>query len=207
SKYTPDIENLENWGKSLLTDEEYQSLLMFSLKLLANPIQESRETLLQFVKNNQVQLTPSGNMVLYRRVVKKKGNDDLLTFVTQQYTKIKGQKQSPKNYEVFDDNGFVCAKGDKRHDFNKHQGNLYDLYHNLGKESKVTYTDDYTRSYTIQIPEVYKIREEDINKNLNGSCGGFLHVCNPDKFDYSDFGDTDCMVLVNPINAAKMDTG
>lgn len=206
NKYKPIIENLENWGKNLSLDEEYQSLKNFTLKLLCNPIEESRNTLLNFVRSNNVAMTSSGNLILYRRVWKKKGNDELLKFVTQQYAKIKQQKKSPKHYEVFDDNGFIIVQGDKRHNYNNHQGNLYDLYHNLGKEQNITYTDDYTRSYTIQIPGIYKIKEEDIDLNKNGSCGGLLHLANPEKFSYSGYGDTDVMCLVNPMNIARTDT-
>ena len=188
--------------------DTYNSLKYFTLKLLANPIPESRDTLLGFVINNDVQLTPSGNMVLYRRVVtKNRGNKILEKFVTQGYLKVKQHKKSPRNYEVYNDNGLTIVPSDREnHGYNKHVGNLHDLYTNLGETTGAIYTDNHTHTYEIKIPGVYKIREEDIDKNYKGSCGGFLHAASL-SFDYSSFGDTDCLVLVNPINAAKTDTG
>ena len=104
-------------------------------------------------------------------------SDALVKFVAKEYLKIKSWKKSPKNYEVFDDNGLVIIQREKRHDYNNHKGNLAELYNNLSQLKENRYTDDYTRSYDIRIGEVYKIREEDIDVNKHGSCGGALKTC------------------------------
>lgn len=189
--------------------EEFDALLMFTLKLLANPIEESRNTLLNFVKINHVQLTPSGNICLYRRfVTKKSGNKELERFVTQKYLKIKQNKKSPSNYNIFlsNNNYFTKSKNIVELENAEFVGNLNEVYKNLQTVTDIIYTDNHTQSYSISIPGIYKIREEDIDKNRNGSCGGFLHAASLD-FDYSSFGDQDTLVIINPINAAKMDTG
>lgn len=190
-------------------DEKYQSLKFFWLKLSANPIQESREHLLEFVENNDIQLTNSGNMVLYRRIVSTgKKDKQYIHFITESYLKIKQQKQSPKNYNIGkDENGELSLYHNKSSKNWETIGNLYDLYQSLGEEVENTFTDNHTKSYKISIGEVYRIREEDVNLDKNGSCGGLLHACNPDRFDYSSFGNTDVIVLVNPMNAARIDTG
>ena len=191
-------------------ETEYKSLKAFTTKLLLNPIEESRETLLNFVRENNIQLTNRGNMVLYRRIVSKgKKDKSYIHFITESYIKVKHQKQSPKNYWVsFDD------ENTKEYKLTKHQytefndlGNLYELYQSLGEETTNTFTDNHTKSYDIKIGQVYKINEEEIQLNRNGSCGGLLHACNPEEFNYGAFGDTDVMVLVNPSKAARMDTG
>lgn len=86
-------------------------------------------------------------------------------------------------------------------------GNLADLYNNLSEMKENRYTDDYTRSYDIRIGEVYKIREEDIDVNKHGSCGGALHVADGKVFNYKSFGDTPVAVLVDPRHVYKMDSG
>ena len=206
SDWTNDIEAQELYKEF---EEEFNALLMFTLKLLANPIEESRNTLLNFVKINHVQLTPSGNICLYRRfVTKKSGNKELENFVTQRYLKIKQNKKSPSNYNIFlsNDNYFTKNKDIVELENSEFIGNLNEVYKNLQKVTDIIYTDNHTKSYSISIPGIYRIREEDINKNKNGSCGGFLHAASLD-FDYSSFGDQDTLVLINPMNAAKMDTG
>lgn len=156
-------------------EAEYQSLKAFTLKLLLNPLKESRDHALEFVRKFDIKLTNTGNMIMYRRIVAKGNkNKDLVEFVSKQYLKVKSWKKSPKNYEVFDDNGLVIAQGDKRHDYNNHQGNLAELYNNLPKLQENRYTDDYTKTYDIRIGATYKIKEQDIDLNKNGSCGGAL---------------------------------
>lgn len=200
SKFSTEHTNIE---------QEYQSLKAFTTKLLLNPIEESRETLLNFVRENNIQLTASGNMVLYRRIVSKgKKDKSYIHFITESYIKVKHQKQSPKNYNVGkDENGELSIYHNKSSKNWELVGNLYDLYQSLGEETTNTFTDNHTKSYDIKIGQVYKINEEEIQLNRNGSCGGLLHACNPEEFNYGAFGDTDVMVLVNPSKAARMDTG
>ena len=169
---------LEYISKDADLGEEYNSLLMFTYKLLLNPMSSSREDCLNYVKRYDIKLTNTGNMIMYRRIVSvDNSNKDLIEFVSKQYLKVKSWKKSPGNYEIFDDNGLVLAQGDKRHDYNNHKGNLKDLYNSLSTLEENRYTDDYTKSYDIRIGEVYKIREEDIDVNKHGSCGGALKTC------------------------------
>ena len=52
-------------------ESEYQALKMFTLKLLLNPLEESRNHALQFVRKFDIKLTNTGNMIMYRRIVNK----------------------------------------------------------------------------------------------------------------------------------------
>ena len=189
-------------------EEEYNSLLMFTYKLLLNPLSSSRQDCLNYVKKYDIKLTNTGNMIMYRRIVSvDNSNKDLIDFVSKQYLKVKSWKKSPKNYEVFDDNGLVIIQREKRHDYNNHKGNLAELYNNLSQLKENRYTDDYTRSYDIRIGEIYKIREEDIDINKHGSCGGALHIADGKVFNYNGFGDTPVVTLTDPRHVYKMDSG
>jgi len=188
--------------------EEFNALLMFTYKLLLNPIENSQKDCLEYVKKYNIKLTNTGNMIMYRRIVSvNNSNKDLIDFISKQYLKVKSWKKSPKNYEVFDDNGLVIIQGEKRHDYNNHKGNLAELYNNLSQLKENRYTDDYTKSYDIRIGEVYKIREADIDINKHGSCGGALHIADGKVFNYNGFGDTPVVTLTDPRHVYKMDSG
>lgn len=198
----------------LQEDEEYQSLKAFTLKLLLNPIQESREDCLTYVRNFNIKLTTTGNMIMYRRIVaKNSSNKDLVEFVSKQYLKIKSWKKSCKDYLVHYDgsSNYSLMKVDKTINWEdiKHAfvGNLDELYNNLDKMQENRYTDDYTKSYDIRIGATYKIREKDIDINKNGSCGGALHVADGKKFNYSGFGNTPVVCLISPQHVYKLDSG
>ena len=188
--------------------EEFNALLMFTYKLLLNPMEQSRQDCLDYVKKYDIKLTNTGNMIMYRRIVSvDNSNKDLIDFVSKQYLKVKSWKKNPGNYEIFDDNGLILTQGDKRHDYNNHKGNLKDLYNSLSTLEENRYTDDYTRSYDIRIGEVYKIREVDIDINKHGSCGGALHIADGKVFNYNGFGDTPVVTLTDPRHVYKMDSG
>jgi hypothetical protein len=188
--------------------EEYNSLKMFTLKVLLNPIEESRQDALDYVKQFQIKMTNTGNLIMYRRIVSLGNtNKDLIEFVSSSYVKVKSWKKSPKNYEVFDDNGFILIQKDKKHDINNHKGNLEELYLNLANLEENRYTDNHTKTYDIRIGATYKINEEDIDINRSGSCGGSLHVADGKIFSYSSFGNTPVCCIVNPMHIYKMDSG
>lgn len=207
---------LEYISKDADLGEEYNSLLMFTYKLLLNPMSSSREDCLNYVKRYDIKLTNTGNMIMYRRIVSvDNSNKDLIEFVSKQYLKVKSWKKSPKNYAVgLRENEYELTKilledkdfawEDIKHAF---IGNLAELYTSLNERQENRYTDDYTRSYDIRIGEVYKIREEDIDVNKHGSCGGALHVADGKVFNYKSFGDTPVAVLVDPRHVHKMDSG
>jgi len=198
---------LEYISKDADLSEEYNSLLMFTYKLLLNPMKSSREDCLEYVKKYDIKLTNTGNMIMYRRIVSvDNSNKDLIDFVSKQYVKVKSWKKSPKNYEVVEDEkGLRCVSFGEVHE--SYKGNLAELYSKLPELQENRYTDDYTRSYDIRIGEVYKIREEDIDVNKHGSCGGALHVADGKVFNYRSFGDTPVAVLVDPRHVYKMDSG
>ena len=179
--------------------EEFDALLMFTFWLLLNPIESSRNDCLDFVKKNDIQLTSNGLLICYRKIVST-GNEkkELIKFISENYFKIKKWKKSPKQYEVFDDNGFVITQGDKRHDYNNHKGNLAELYQNLHTLKENTYTDNHTRTKTIKIGSIYKEDEDKIDLDNTVPCSSGLHIGSK-QFMFDSFGDTGVIALVNPM--------
>lgn len=199
-------------------EQEYQSLKMFTYKLLLNPIPEAKNQLLEILKRYSVVITKNGNFLGYRRILSVGDkNKKLSQFISMEYIRIKGMKKSPKNYTIYSSDDFNGYKSVKLSQVstNKFQsrnntvlGNLQELYLNLPNMQENRYTDDYSKSYDIRIGQVYKIKDKDIDLNKNGSCGGSLHMsCGKNIFDYSSFGDTDVLCLINPMHFYKTDSG
>ena len=184
--------------------KEYNTLLLFTAKLLANPNEYSREDAMKFIVNNDIKLDSNGNLILYRNIVKlNSGNKDFVEFISTQYFIIKGRKKSPKNYIV----GYNETKNEYKlflinnvDSTYENKGNLNDLYNELPTLKENKYTSWHSKGrYTIKIGSLYKM-DESIEKLETGRfmcCGGNLHAANV-NYDYSGFGDTKVVVLVNP---------
>lgn len=80
--------------------EQYEALLVFTAKLLLNPLESSRNQILTFIKKNDVRITKNGNLVLYRRCWKDKESGVFTDFISKKHTKVKLWKKRPKNYYV-----------------------------------------------------------------------------------------------------------
>ena len=197
--------NQDDKDKLTSLESEYQSLKAFTLKLLLNPLPHSREDLVVFMRNNDIRISKAGNLILYRNIVKVgKTNKSLVEFVSNQYFKVKGWKKSPKNYEVYQDtlNNYelITLNGYIHDHLVKKEGNLAELYNNLSKLKENTYTSWHNKGrYTIKIGSIYKIDEtlEKLNTTRYACQGGALHAVNY-SYNYSYFGDTKVVVLVNP---------
>lgn len=217
------LEKLEAYSRhdkpSLVSEDEYlydefsqkyEALRMFWLKLALNPLAQSREDLLKFVKVNDVRITQAGNLILYRRIVTQgKENKELVTFVSQEYYKIKKWKKSPKSYYVWqDDQGkWELRPFGKPNGIETLHGNLEDLYKDLPNMDANTYTSWHNRGeMEIRVGGIYRIEDEGINLD-NGLCAaGGLHAASV-SYNYGGYGDTPVVVLVNPSKAITVPTG
>ena len=185
-------------------DEQIDALKMFWLKLALNTIEQSREDLLIFVRKNDVRITRNGNLILYRRIVTKDGADTkFVTFVTQQYYRLKKENQDTRDFAVArvgDDDGLVDLR-----DYNGETGpepfiNLQVAYLELPNFDTNTFTSAHDRSVEIKLGGIYRIPDNKINLN-NGICAaGGLHAAAVD-YNYAGFGDMPVVVLVNPSKA------
>lgn len=214
-----EIQNLQDNSSELIDyeqldklKEEYNSLLMFTYKLLLNPLKESREQLLNFIKKNDIKITSYGNLVLYRACWESKNeNTELIRFVAKEYLKIKAWKKSPKNYTVASrlGNYKLLLNNEIPKDDNpywENQGNLAELYSKLPEmqsKGKQYYSDHGKKK--IVIGDIYKIDDKDVNLDANVCAAGGLHCASYD-YDYSGFGDTNLIVLVNPSKTITVPT-
>lgn len=110
----------------------FDSLLNFWRWCLQNPSQTAREGFYRYVKDYGIVITQAGYVILYKAMdVSRHPEEDrysktdqkLSAFVSDQYLKIKGMKKSPKNYKVFEIEGFdENNQPMQRYDISKHNG-------------------------------------------------------------------------------------
>lgn len=183
--------------------DQIQALKMFWLKLALNPLPQSREDLLVFVRRNDVRITRNGNLILYRRIVTKTGADtQFVTFVTQNYYNIKKEGKDTRNYAIS-----KVGDGYSLVDLEAYDGsgevpfvNLQVAYLELPTYETNTFTAWHDDKVEIKLGGIYKIPESGINLN-NGICAaGGLHAAAVD-YNYSGYGDLPVVVLVNPSKA------
>ena len=190
----------------LVEDETYQSLKMFTLKLLLNPLEESRNQLLTFVRNNSIQVSRFGNLVLYRACYESNESNELVKFVAKEYLKLKAWKKAPRNYEVYDTVEGLKAtdKGEIYQD--DYKGNLAKLYEELPKlqEKGKQYYSSHGKK-KIVIGDVYKIEDEEVDLNADVCHAGGLHAASVD-YDYSSYGNVNLVVLINPAKTITVPT-
>lgn len=187
--------------------ERFQSLKYFTMWLLMNPIESSRNDCLSFMRKNQIPITSNGLMVCYRRVVSQgEKNKEFVKFISESYFKVKKNKKSPKNYDVFkDEEGKYVIVNTATHeaDYDIHCGNLYELYNNLASFEENTYTDNHTRTKTIKVGDIYREDEDKIDLDNTKDCSNGLHVGGR-NFGFNGFGDTGVIALVNPMKVRSV---
>lgn len=201
--YLIDNASVEDMNAEDALEEQLQALKMFWLKLALNPLPQSREDLLMFVRKNDVRITRNGNLILYRRIVTKTGADtQFVTFITQSYYRIKK--------EGFDTRQFAIGKSGDQYeliDLNEYDGtgtapfiNLQIAYLELPTYESNTFTAAHDKKVEIKLGGIYSIPDDKINLD-NGICAaGGLHAAAVD-YNYSAFGDMPVVVLVNPSKA------
>jgi len=168
--------------------------------LSCNPSADSREQIYQWMEKQQVQITPNGLMLCYRRVVKLSDNIDytLFEFVDKQYNKIKLSKKST-NVNVWyscNDCVYFINIDNKNLDNSYFVGNLKTLY-SKNDEAKVYYTDNYTGMVKFVIGKEVRMERANVNSDIEHDASTGLHVGGR-GFSYTGFGDTPVACLVNP---------
>jgi len=180
-------------------EQDYQALKMFWLKLATNSIPTCRESVLEFCKNNDIRLTKTGNIIAYRNVVTWKKSNDLSEYLN----KLKNELLNYDNYYVLKHkNSSIYSYVHKYTNKNRYPKD----YINLGKlseieitDSEIVYTSDHNRGrYSFKIGDLYKLDENDKPDSNVGNCSSSgLHAASV-NWDYSGFGDTKVVVLINP---------
>lgn len=188
-------------------DDMYNRYIMFWAKLANSPVKD-RDNVMSFLLKNDVRLSKTGNIIAYRNVVKCNTvnvENKFIDFINDSYNKVKSWKKSPakftigynqKEYKLFREdqianeewvNMGLLSTLKFKYSEKKEEEQLYTTWHNPNK-------------YVFTIPSLYKIYEDELDPNsLNCSSGGaHFSAC---SWDYSSFGDTKIVVLVNPAKA------
>lgn len=198
---TDEIDNM------LLEDEEYQSLKKFWMKCCLNPNAQSAEDLYTFLSNHSFKIDKHGNFYAYRRVVSKSSSTDktLVEFVGNTYNKIKAVwKKNPADYIVYKNEigefGFgKTANGEE-------VGNLKELYLDLPNMSSNSYTSAHTGTEDYKVGSVISMPRFEGNDDNSISCSKGFHAASQ-AYNYSGFGDTPILVIINPIDVLAVPLG
>jgi hypothetical protein len=191
------------------TEEEYNRLKMFWMKLATCPIESSRESVYKFLKDNDVRITKTGNIIAYRRVVALPEEiSELEKFVLVNYERVTEWQLDPSDF-------YVILKEDGEYTLQRvYSDNIIDTLdklHTLAKTPKEQwYTSWHNQgTYKFRIGDIYAIGECEIDLDTSVCHGGGLHSASV-SYDYTGYGDTPVVVLVNPakvITVPSSDTG
>lgn len=191
-------------------EDNYEALKMFWLKLALNTLPQSREDLILFIRENDVKITRNGNLILYRRIVSKKGADNkMVSYVTNEYYRIKKEGNDPRTFAVGKDGNdyyTVDLQCNSNLDPKTLLGNLQVLYLELPTMNSNTYTAYHDNKVEIKIGGIYRIPDSKINLDNRICAAGGLHAAAVD-YNYSGFGDVPVVVLVNPSKAITVPLG
>jgi hypothetical protein len=182
-------------------DEEYIALKRFFMWCCLNPRAEVADKLYEFLQKNGMKITKQGMFVGLRNVVKIDSVDtSFVEFISNAHHKVKAVwKKKAENFEVFDDNEFVIVPSNKQnHGYNKHVGNLKDLYNTLPENEENRYTDDYSRTFDIRIGKVVSMAPEDCSWSTKDCAEKGLHFAGHTA-PYVLCGDTTVFTLHNPM--------
>lgn len=211
-------------------------LLNFWRWCIQNPSETARQGFYRYVRDFGIVITDAGYVILYKAMDVQRGefedtslksDQKLSAFISDQYLKIKGMKKSPKNYHVFEIEGFdENYDPQRRYDISKHSGKepnledaemitedlgiLQDLYEHITEESKGleestedinVYKPSHAGSHGMRavLGSPVTMPREDCDPDINVSCSYGLHV-GSHKY-VSNFGssmDAILAVLVNP---------
>ena len=199
-----------HFSQLLDEDIEYQSLIRFWKKCCLNPNAQSAEDLYEFLEHHNMKIDQHGNFYAYRRVKKASSeNTELVDFISNSYNKIKAVwKKKPSNFEVFNDgSGFVIVNSQKQnHGENNHMGNLEKLYLDLPNMQENRYTSAHTGLEDYRVGNVISMPRDEGDDDNTRNCSFGYHAASK-QYDYSDFGNQDILVIINPMDVLAVPRG
>ena len=198
---------------SLAFNSEYLSLKKFWLKCCLNPNAQSAEDLYVFLSHHQFKLDNHGNFYAYRRVVSKESTDvNLVNFVSNAYNKVKAiWKKNPDHFMIYSRLGeYQLVTKDKLPTGNNPYwdkvGNLKDLYLDLPNMSSNSYTSAHTGREDYRVGSIISMPRNEGDDNNQMSCSKGFHAASK-EYDYSGFGDTPILVIINPMDVLSVPVG
>lgn len=189
---------------------EYQALRKFWMKCCLNPSSKSAEDLYTFLSNHKFKIDKHGNFYAYRRVVSKndKENKKFVDFISNSYIKIKAVwKKKPVDYWVHknEETNELTFSKNQYSEFND-LGNLQDLYLDLPNMQKEAYTSHHTGLEDYKVGEVISMPRFEGDDNNSISCSKGFHAASR-AYDYSRFGNTPILVIINPMDVLAVPLG
>ena len=199
-------------------EEDLNSLMNFWKLCALNSDPRCREDLYKFLINNNMVVTPSGYFLAYRNAnVKNEGSTRAhVEFISQQYTKIKGQKKSPKNYDVvynLETEEYILHQNQKSFIKRKYTleyneefcGDLETLHNSLSDtNNKPTYTDAHSGRTTIVLGETVSIPRDECDADPDRSCSRGLHLGSTNFMSQGYFGSVGLVCLCNPMHVVAV---
>jgi len=193
---------------TLKDDVEYNSLKKFWLKCCLNPNAQSAEDLYRFLEKHNFKIDKHGNFYAYRRVVSIKNSTDkaLVDFVSNAYNKVKAVwKKKPSDYTVLNsDEGYKIGKVNSKDDGQDISlGNLEQLYLDLPEMAENRYTAWHGKGEDYRVGKTNSMPRDEGDDNNQISCSRGYHVASQ-AYDYSGFGDTPILAIVNPMDVLSV---
>lgn len=199
-------------------DYPVEALVNFWKLCMANPNKQARDDFFAYVKRFGITITDEGYAILYKSVARKEESDDeLVNFISTEYTKIKRWKKAPSKYAVVDlDSGFelVDCYGNETPDPDEVAGSIGDLqtlHDNI--DDVIAETDAHYEPHhrggdygnKIQLGEPVTMPRHKCDPNIRASCSYGLHV--GARQYVKTFGSGNKLVLavlVNPMNIVAL---
>lgn len=200
---------LEKFAESADDSVKYESLKKFWIKCCMNPNARSAEDLYEFLYHHNFKIDRHGNFYAYRRVVSKSSGADknLIDFIANVYIKVKAVwKKKAEDFrveQVGDEYKFKKVSSSPEGTI---IGNLDTLYKDLPNMSKDTYTSAHTRQEDYRVGDVISMPRYMGNDDNSVSCSRGFHAASK-QYDYSGFGDTPILMIVNPMDVLAVPVG
>lgn len=189
--------------------ENYDALKKFWLKCCLNPNAQSAEDLYGFLAHHQFKIDKHGNFYAYRRVVSKdSANRKLVEFIANAYTKVKAVwKKRPADYRVMDrpETGYAFEHVSSEVN-GTFIGNLERLYLDLPNMQDKSYTSAHTGLEDYRVGEMISMPRQDGDAYNGASCSKGFHAASK-AYDYSGFGDTPILMIINPMDVLAVPRG
>jgi hypothetical protein len=142
-------------------------------------------------------------------VSKESTDDELIDFISNTYNKVKAiWKKSPNNYYVFleDDGSYSISTNSESYGISKRIGTLTDLYLDLPNMASNSYTSAHTGREDYKVGSVISMPRHQGDDNNQMSCSKGFHAASK-AYDYSSFGDTPILVIINPMDVLSVPVG
>ena len=219
SAYIPSISELtvpQDFAEQVLAaelegkEDLLTTYLNFWTLISMNPDSNVRNNIFWFIRKWDIKISKSGLLIAYRNAdYKKDGNfsKEFVDKVTNDYIKVRAQKQSPKNYFYADDDFKVLVSTKKGHIKPEDKETLADWYEAVtNTDSTPVFTDHHSHTFTIRIGETVSMPREKCCSDQNVSCSTGLHAGSAGWLTENYYGDTGLMVLINPAKVTSIPT-